>query len=127
MFTSPQFGKSQSTEDIARYSASAHYESGQFINQIPTHTGNFFKALTELPKMLDQLGNPKNPIPTDFSSILINSVDSTTQITWFGHSAFLIELEGKRILIDPMLPKMHRPSPLVANGLNTPSLFPFLQ
>jgi len=29
-------------------------------------------------------------------------IDSTTYITWYGHSALLLEMEGKRILLDPM-------------------------
>lgn len=28
--------------------------------------------------------------------------DSLVHITWFGHSAVLLEIEGKRIRLDPM-------------------------
>jgi L-ascorbate metabolism protein UlaG (beta-lactamase superfamily) len=111
MYSSPQFGKSQESVDKARFELSINYESEQFINQIPTHTGNFFRALLELPKMMDPSGNPKSSLPTDFSSILVNSIDSTAKITWFGHSTFLVELEGKRILIDPMFGENASPFP----------------
>ena len=29
--------------------------------------------------------------------------DSITQVTWYGHSAILLEIDGKNLLIDPML------------------------
>nr|WP_246294474.1 MBL fold metallo-hydrolase [Paenibacillus planticolens] len=31
------------------------------------------------------------------------TVPNGTRVTWFGHSAFLLEIEGKRLLFDPML------------------------
>lgn len=109
--TSPQFGKSHLDADKSRFALSMNYDSGQFINQIPTHTGNFFRALLEVPKMMEKSGNPKHPIPADFSAILENSIVSTAKITWFGHSTFLVELEGKRILIDPMFGENASPFP----------------
>lgn len=118
MYTSPQFGKSHLDADKARFALSMNYNSGQFLNQIPTHTGNFFRALLEVPKMMEKSGNPKSPIPTDFSAIFENSMDSTAQITWFGHSAFLVELEGKRILIDPMFGENASPFPFGGKRFN---------
>ncbi|WP_227013660.1 MBL fold metallo-hydrolase [Paenibacillus psychroresistens] len=31
------------------------------------------------------------------------TVQHAARVTWFGHSAFLLEIEGKRLLFDPML------------------------
>ncbi|WP_041967719.1 MBL fold metallo-hydrolase [Mesobacillus selenatarsenatis] len=37
---------------------------------------------------------------------------SATKVTWFGHSAFLLEIEGKTILFDPMFGKAPTPFPI---------------
>lgn len=49
------------------------------------------------PEHLDTSKQPKEP-----------------QITWFGHSAFLLQINGKNILLDPMFGKS--PSPIPAIG-----------
>ncbi len=39
-----------------------------------------------------------------------NHRSDTTRLIWFGHSTFLLEMDGKKILIDPMLSQ--KPSPI---------------
>src|SRR5690606_5876841 len=29
--------------------------------------------------------------------------DTATVLTWLGHSAFMVEIDGKRLLLDPMM------------------------
>jgi L-ascorbate metabolism protein UlaG (beta-lactamase superfamily) len=36
-----------------------------------------------------------------------------TRLVWFGHSAFLLQIDGKNILIDPMLGEVPAPNPLL--------------
>ncbi|WP_040951261.1 MBL fold metallo-hydrolase [Gorillibacterium massiliense] len=56
--------------------------------------------------------------PSDTSAIPVMAyqpvdaehLSEASRLTWFGHSAFLLELEGKRLLFDPMLG--NRPSPV---------------
>ena len=49
-------------------------------------------------------------------------MDSVTQLTWFGHSAFLLEMDGKKILIDPMLGDVPSPVAFMANKRFNPNL-----
>lgn len=37
------------------------------------------------------------------------------KITWFGHSAFMLEMDGKTLLVDPMFGKAPTPFPLFGN------------
>ena len=46
-------------------------------------------------------------------SLTIANNDALTKITWFGHSTFLLEIEGKKILIDPMFGEVPAPNPLL--------------
>ena len=54
----------------------------------------------------------------------IHSIDSlnleekkdTNRLIWFGHSAFLLQLDGKNILIDPMLGNSPSPHPLLGTS-----------
>jgi L-ascorbate metabolism protein UlaG (beta-lactamase superfamily) len=57
--------------------------------------------------------SPKTPLPVlKLDSLNIaNRPDTITRLTWFGHSAFLLEIEGKNILIDPMFGPTPAPHP----------------
>lgn len=110
--TSPQFGAQPTGEDVKRLKQSKNYQEGKFVNQIPTQQGDILEALGKLPQMFTNNGkSPVDTVPTDFETHLFTNTDSLTHITWFGHSAFLIETAGQRILIDPMLSEIASPLP----------------
>lgn len=56
-----------------------------------------------------RFGSPR----THFSGT-IPPPDTSVYVTWFGHSAVLLEIEGKRILLDPMLGPAASPVPFFA-------------
>lgn len=99
----PQFGQNPSGERLAKIEKSPNYKDGIFQNLSPTpmmaEEGTFFnmiKAYWNSPKT-----SPANDIPfikTDLKSLEQN----TPSITWFGHSSYLIKINGKNILIDPV-------------------------
>jgi len=45
-----------------------------------------------------------------------------TRITWFGHSAFLLEMQGQVILLDPMLGETPSPHPWLGSSRYSRSL-----
>jgi len=112
---SPQFGKAATKKQQIEYAKSGHYENGKFVNQSTTimdiHYWDRFKEMLE--------GSPKRRpgkeiIVKKLDSITIENHNSgITQLTWFGHSAFLLEMDGKKILIDPMLGESPSPHPLI--------------
>ncbi|MCK5638738.1 MAG: MBL fold metallo-hydrolase, partial [Flavobacteriaceae bacterium] len=112
---SPQFGKGVTQKQKLRYAESGHYKKGKFINQSTTKMDiHYWDRFVEMIK-----GSPnRNPN----RKILVEKTDSLeienhnsdiTQLTWFGHSAFLLEMDGKKILIDPMLGETPAPHPLL--------------
>lgn len=104
MYTQPQFGQAPQGADLKRIKQSPHYGEESFINLIETHEASFGKALSTMPDFLfGEGGSPTDTLPVKFGQDQRTIVDSLCFITWYGHSSFLIEMQGQRILIDPML------------------------
>lgn len=107
---SPQFGGSPTRDQRATYARSGHYsaEDEEFRNQIATQVmtggstaGAAWRFLfTRVPHR-----DPPGPLPMQrLDSATIASHPTTlTRVTWFGHSASLVEIAGQNILLDPML------------------------
>lgn len=112
----PAFGGNPSKEQLRKHRQSRNYRKNKFIYPEPSKTvqlKNMGSLLRDYAK-----GNPNvkpaKAIPMDRFDL--NSLEGQTQpsITWFGHSALLLQLEGKRILLDPMFGKS--PSPVQMFG-----------
>ena len=101
----PQFGAKPSAAHLQRISQSENYRNGQFVNGIETKLdysfSNMYKMLWEFFTATHTA--PKTALPVRFEENMSeNIVDSVLYVTWYGHSAFLLEMEGKRLLLDPM-------------------------
>ncbi len=112
----PQFGAPPEGASLARVLASPQYQDGVFVNGIPTSmdmsAGKMVTTLKEF--MTAPHTTPDQPLPVDFNEGQKLSPDSLLHLTWFGHSAVLLEMEGKRILLDPMLGPAASPVPFFA-------------
>jgi L-ascorbate metabolism protein UlaG (beta-lactamase superfamily) len=106
----PDFGRTPSGERLERIKQSPNYRDGEFQNQIPTAvmTGtenqNVVAAwwdflFKERPNLV--LEEPVKVVRTDLNSLPKDS----DCIVWFGHSSYLLQLAGKRILVDPVFDK----------------------
>lgn len=111
----PAFGGKVSKEQQKEFEKTGHYEKGKFINLIPSEMEI---GLKDMPGLLyqqikgDPARQPKTKFPVEHidSMTIVNKPDSITRITWFGHSAFLVEIAGKKILLDPMFGPVPAPS-----------------
>ena len=116
--TSPQFGGKDSAQDIIDYNKSGHYKDGKFQNLIPTNADDmtFAKMLSVSKDFI--LGVPRTKPEFDFpqekvDSIYLEESIHINKLIWFGHSAFLLQLDGKNILLDPMLGESPSPHPFI--------------
>jgi L-ascorbate metabolism protein UlaG (beta-lactamase superfamily) len=86
----------------------------RFLNPVSTRVGDlslmfkiaprfFFGAAARSPK------HPLGPFHTD-SGVYATRPASGLRITWFGHSSSLVEIDGSRILIDPVWDKRAAPT-----------------
>lgn len=116
---SPEFGGKPSKQDKERYIKSENYEEGKFQNLIETSMDMSFGET--MSTMVDFIKGTPNGKPDhnlevlDVSPKQWEANDSINRLIWFGHSAFLLKLDGKNILIDPMLGKVPAPHPLLGN------------
>ena len=100
------FGRNPRGNRLERIQKSPHYKNGQFQNELPTTvmTGNkgMVRSMWEfLTKKRPNL-RPDSPIPS-VRTDLKNLPKDKDYIVWFGHSSYLLQLSGKRILVDPTL------------------------
>ena len=78
----------------------------KFLNPVETEMAGFGLMLKLIPMYLSnkQEVEPKTalgPFRTD-ASVYAREPASGLRVTWFGHSSMLIELDGVRVLIDPV-------------------------
>lgn len=116
MKVSPQFGAIPEGERLEAIKASANFKGGVFVNLVST---NMDMGLSEVPALLMEYMNdavqrePAGQLPVRWDEGTKEEVDSLAYITWYGHSAVLLEMEGKRILLDPMLGPASSPVPFL--------------
>ncbi|WP_245747978.1 MBL fold metallo-hydrolase [Methanolobus profundi] len=118
MNVAPAFGGDPTTEQKEAYQQLSNYVDGHFVNEIPTST---FIDPSETLSANDPSGSevadrdPASPIPV--STIdwdMINSKNDS--LTWLGHSAYLLSIDDKKLLLDPMLGPVASPVSFV--GIN---------
>jgi L-ascorbate metabolism protein UlaG (beta-lactamase superfamily) len=104
------FGARASGARLLRMHASPNYRDGKFVNPQPLYN-DFWGMLQGLWHGSDHV-NPQQPIAVAQVSAATFAVPPTSglRVTWFGHSAMLVELDGRRFLTDPMWSE--RASPL---------------
>ncbi|MEQ6121466.1 MBL fold metallo-hydrolase [Reichenbachiella sp. MALMAid0571] len=124
---SPQFGGKPTREQKAIYQQSKHYVKDKFVNEVPTPMDmRMSQYVSLIGKYFSGVPNqaPQNPLPVQKidSLDIVNHPDTLTRVTWFGHSAFLLEIQGQNILLDPMFGDAPAPHPWLgkkrfSNGL----------
>ena len=129
----PPLGGAQAGKRLERIQASPNYDksSGLFVNSPPASmvtSGEFW------PMVWETLFGEQERIPT--RTIPVVSIDPQTLLTppapglrayWLGHAGVLVEIDGKRLLVDPIFeeyaspvslgPKRFHPAPIARKDL----------
>jgi len=85
---------------------SAKKRGRKFLNPVPTDEAGFDKMIPILKEYINNSAEntPKTPFgPFKTDTSVYNAKPKTgLRITWIGHSSLLIEIDGNRILTDPV-------------------------
>ncbi|HSY37960.1 MAG TPA: MBL fold metallo-hydrolase, partial [Polyangia bacterium] len=108
------FGGAPVGERLERMRASQQFVGGKFQNAEPTSVmapSNYWGAFKRW-LFGKEMRVPSCPLPlvTDTAARLAVPAASGLRVTWLGHSSTLIEIDGARILTDPMWGERASPS-----------------
>jgi L-ascorbate metabolism protein UlaG (beta-lactamase superfamily) len=104
-------------ERLARMQRSPNYRGGEFHNSDTTKYGLEGSPWDSMKRWLfgPEVRHPPAPVPT--VALTRASFDtppaSGLRATWLGHSTVLVEIDGMRVLFDPVWAKRASPSSLV--------------
>lgn len=103
---SKPFGQKPSGERLNRMKNSPHFKEGAFQNL--SHTPSLAEGETYMGVMRkfffgkDKANMPPSGIPTQKTN-LGNTDPGADMLVWFGHSSYFMQLDGIKILVDPVL------------------------
>jgi len=122
----PVFGELPSGQRLARIARSPNHADGVFRNQIdtPIKTTEQSDWSMWMQTLFGKTGQPRPPgaiaaIKTDLKAL----DPGQDLVVWLGHSAYFIQLDGKRILIDPVFSTHAAPIPGVNKAFEGTSIY----
>ena len=102
----PKMGSYSSGERLEIIKRSLQYSNGKFQNQSLTpdltEGASFFSVLKEFFFDKKPRRKPSGPLPSVKTDLLHLQKDENVLI-WMGHSSYFMQVDGKTILVDPVL------------------------
>lgn len=100
-----KFGKLPSGERLERIRKSPNYRNGSFQNQsitpVMAEDANYFEVGKEFFFGKKIRVTPVDAIPSTKTDLLSLEKDKDV-LVWFGHSSYFMQVDGKKILVDPV-------------------------
>ncbi len=89
---------------LARVAQSPQWRDGAFRNRLPRVDGPYSEMLWEFFFGGSDVRTPDRPLPVIRRSAADYATPPTRglRVTWLGHSTLLLEIDGSRVLIDPV-------------------------
>lgn len=102
----PKFGKLSKGDRLERIKKSPNYKNGSFKTQSPTpimsEDVSYFTLFKESFFKRNKRISPVDEIPS-VKTNLLNLEKHRDVLVWFGHSSYFMQVDGKKILVDPVL------------------------
>ncbi len=113
-FSTPQLGGRIRGEYEVKLQASPNYNNGKFINSentpVQAENTSMIAIAKEFFKKDDTRSPAKKLITEKFDSTYNSGKDTGFCVTWLGHSTVLLNINGFKVITDPVFSK--RPSPV---------------
>lgn len=107
----PRFGSVPEGERLRKMESKPNFQNGAFDNLEHTPALAEGKGYADVFKSMfkgSKRRSPSDPLPvvrTDLKAL----VPDSNLFVWFGHSSYYLQLDGKRILVDPVFSKYATP------------------
>lgn len=102
----PQFGSKPSGERLKMIEQSPNYKDGSFQNLSPTPSlaegHSYYSVLKKFLFEKKERNKPTDSLPSQKTN-LIDLNPNEDVLIWFGHSSYFMQIDGKKILVDPVL------------------------
>lgn len=121
-----QFGRAPSGQRLERILKSPHYKNGRFDNLSRTPQ---LAEDTSMPEVMFRFlfGKTENKIPAkafNFTKTDLKNLSPSENVyVWMGHSSYFMQVEGKKILVDPVLSGYASPFSFTANAFKGTDLY----
>ncbi|UKS31159.1 MBL fold metallo-hydrolase [Paenibacillus sp. HWE-109] len=112
----PQFGRKPSQVKIQELTGSPQYINGKFQNPVPTMMDTSLKTSLSILRDFSKSSPNRRPASPPGMDVPSFEIDRETKVTWFGHSASLLTIDGKTLLLDPMFGRAPSPFPWFGKG-----------
>jgi L-ascorbate metabolism protein UlaG (beta-lactamase superfamily) len=122
----PQFGQKPNGERLERIKQSPNYRDGQFqnISPSPVLVEGYSYTTVMYEYLFGRTPNltPSAPIP-NIKSDLKSLPKEQDLLVWFGHSSYLLQLDGTTFLVDPVLSGYASPSSLLTKAFEGSNVY----
>lgn len=100
-----KFGKLPSGERLGRIKNSPNYKNGSFQNlsytPVMPEDVSIFKVMKDAMFNRSKRNTPKDSLPSRKTDL--KSLDPEKDVlVWFGHSSYFMQIDGKKMLVDPV-------------------------
>ncbi len=123
-----EFGKNPTRNRIKKYRGSENYVKKSFINKIDTRKyvegSEYFLTIWEVILSQPKRIKPKQALPSRKTDLINLGVEENV-LVWFGHSSYFIQIEGKKILVDPVLCRKASPIPFIAKAFRGTDIYSY--
>jgi L-ascorbate metabolism protein UlaG (beta-lactamase superfamily) len=122
----PQFGAPMAGARLARALANPQYRDGRFVNlepEAPSTTSLLDYTMRQLSG--EEVREPPAPVPVlavDKAALATTPPTSRLRAFWIGHASTYVEIDGLRILLDPVFAERVSPLPVGPRRFHAPPI-----
>lgn len=123
----PAFGAAPEGARLERMRRSPQWRDGRFVNPQPLQNDWWLMAKDHL--VASEHAKPGAPVPVEPVDVrhLADPPPTGLRVTWLGHSTLLVELDGRRVLVDPVWGERSSPFSWIGPRRWYPPVLPLAQ
>jgi len=127
VLSQPQFGARMEGARLERAKANPQYRDGRFVNVVPEAPTSFADLREYAVRQFsgDEVRVPPAPLPVlavDKAALAAAPAADRMRAFWIGHASVYVEIDGLRVLIDPVFAEHASPFPAGPRRFHPPPI-----